>query len=101
MEELEREVSSCGYDGVEAVVGSIGYNLLVQGKEQGITIGRAQGIPIGEARGLAKVLTRRFGKLPSDVEERINAAELAELEQWYDRAIDAPDLNSVFEQIPN
>ena len=49
----------------------------------------------GAARALARLLEKRFGAVPSVVRERIFSADLASLDAWLDRAIDAPDLQSV------
>jgi predicted transposase/invertase (TIGR01784 family) len=63
--------------------------------------GKAEGEAKGEARGEAKVLTRllekRFGVLPDLVRERIFAADTGSIDAWVERALDAPDLQSVFD----
>ncbi len=51
----------------------------------------------GEAKVLARVLERRFGEVPSEVRQRIFAANVTEIEAWVERAFEAPDLQSVFE----
>jgi hypothetical protein len=38
----------------------------------------------------------RFGEVSPSWQERIRGAELVTLELWFERAIDAPDLPSVF-----
>jgi hypothetical protein len=50
----------------------------------------------GKASALARLLERRFGSVPARVQERILSADLVSLEAWFDRAIDAPDLQSIF-----
>ena len=55
----------------------------------------------GFAKGMAKVLTRtlenRFGVMSPLLRERISAANVEQIEDWFDRAFDAPDIDSVFE----
>ena len=80
---------------------TIAETLLEQGKAAGIKEGKAagieEGLAEGEAKSLTRLLERRFGPLPSDVHERIAGAGIDQVEQWFDTAIDAPDLASVFE----
>ena len=89
------------------------HNLVQQGVLQGIRQGVQQGIQQGEYAGILKgkqegqlegqtqlllrFLMRRFGVLPPAVVMQINAAtDLAQIEAWFDAAIDAPHLGSVF-----
>jgi hypothetical protein len=62
--------------------------------------GKAEGIVEGEARGGAKMLRRllerRFGALPQSIQQQIATADVVSIEAWVDRALDAPDLRSVF-----
>jgi predicted transposase YdaD len=64
--------------------------------------GRAEGIAKGVDKGVAHVLvrqlTRRFGAVPDEVRERIDAAPLEQLEAWSDRVLDAKTLDEVFER---
>jgi len=93
---------------MEALVGSIAEGLLEQGKAEGLAMGEARGLAMGEARGLAtgkaetlvRQLERRFGPLDADRRGRVAAAGLAEINAWFDAAIDAPDLASVFGEGP-
>jgi predicted transposase YdaD len=72
-----------------------------EGFEKGIEKGRLEGIERGMAvqarKQLRRLLTRRFGPLPEWVEERLDAAEIAQLEEWADRILDAETLKGVFE----
>ena len=45
---------------------------------------------------LLRLLGRRFGAVPAQIAARVEAAELAELEGWFDRAIVAASLDDVF-----
>jgi len=57
----------------------------------------AKGEVAGEAKALMRLLERRFGSVPPHFRERISNATAASLEQWFDRAIDASDMPSVFQ----
>lgn len=69
--------------------------------EKGLAEGEARGEAKGEAKGMGKVLTRflenRFGVMSPLLRERISAANVEQIEDWFDRAFDAPDIDSVFE----
>ena len=77
-----------------------------KGKAEGLAEGEARGQATGEARGtvrgtakaLALVLEKRFGALPEAVQKRLFAADIASIETWLGRVLDAPDLQSVFSQ---
>jgi hypothetical protein len=58
--------------------------------------GKAEGIAAGEAKLLAHLLEKRFGAVPQSVRQRIDTADVASIETWFDRVLDAPDLQSVF-----
>jgi predicted transposase/invertase (TIGR01784 family) len=58
--------------------------------------GVAKGRTEGEANALARLLERRFGSVSNRDRERILSADLTSLQTWFERAIDAPDLTSVF-----
>lgn len=60
--------------------------------ERGIEKGRAQ----GRQAMLLRLLERRFGAVPVQIAARVEAAAPAELERWFDRAIDATALDDVF-----
>ena len=69
---------------------------------------RMEGEVVGEARGeargrlqsrtelITRQLTKRFGVLPTDVLARIASADLAILDLWGDRLLDAGSLAEVF-----
>ncbi len=66
---------------------------LRQGLEQGLEQGSTN-----EARAiLRRQLARRFGGVPSEVNDRLEAASRAELENWIDRLYDAATLDEVFQ----
>ena len=66
-----------------------------RGLEDGRQKGRQEGRQEGEAAALTRLLTHRFGELPSDIHARIECAALTEIIAWFDRAIDAADLDGV------
>jgi predicted transposase YdaD len=51
----------------------------------------------GEAKILTRLLERRFGTLPDPLRQRIFAADAGSIETWVERALDAPDLQSIFD----
>jgi flagellar biosynthesis/type III secretory pathway protein FliH len=68
-----------------------------QGEYAGILKGKQEGQLEGQTQLLLRFLMRRFGVLPPAVVMQINAAtNLAQIEAWFDAAIDAPHLGSVF-----
>jgi hypothetical protein len=68
---------------------------MAQGMAQGLAEGKAQGRAEGEANSLLRLLEKRFGAIPTHTKQRIFAADLASIQEWSDRAIDAPDVDSV------
>lgn len=50
----------------------------------------------GRAAMLLHMLGRRFGRLPTGVEERVRAGTVVELEAWATRLLDAATLDEVF-----
>ena len=55
----------------------------------------------GEALALQKQLTKRFGAIPAEVAAQIGTASFAQIEAWFDLAIDAPTLSAVFGSTPS
>ncbi|NBC32669.1 MAG: transposase [Alphaproteobacteria bacterium] len=73
---------------------------VAEGKAKGVAEGRAEGLSAGEHRAqvrtLLRLLERRFGPVPEDIRERIEAADRETLEVWLDRILDAPSRDAVF-----
>ena len=69
---------------------------LAEGKTEGEAHGEARGEARGKARALLRLIERRFGSSSVEQRERSLGTDLAMLEVWFDRAIDAPSLESVF-----
>jgi hypothetical protein len=85
---------------MEQIMTSFGAGFAQEGFERGRAEGEAVGKAVGKAEGqataLIRVLEKRLGPLPAHLRKRISAADLASIENWLDRAIDALDLQSVF-----
>ena len=45
-----------------------------------------------------RLLVSRFGTVPPSFRKRIRGAKLASIEGWFNRALDAHDLPSVFDR---
>ena len=73
---------------------------LADGLAEGLATGRAKGLVEGRAEGeataLVRILQKRFGALPTAVRQRVSTAGAGAIETWLERAIDSPDLESVF-----
>ena len=69
---------------------------ILEGMQQGVQQGVQIGVQRGESLALQKLLTRRFGAIPSDIAMRIAEASIEEIEAWFDQAIDGDCLDDVF-----
>ena len=58
--------------------------------------GRAEGRSQAKAETLLRQLQKRFGVVPAATRKRILSARTADLDRWFDRAIDAEGLAAVF-----
>lgn len=58
--------------------------------------GVAEGMAKGQASTLLRMLTRRFGPLPPELESRVRTGSTVELDRWTDRVLDAATLPDVF-----
>ena len=101
---------------MEDHVGTIAETLLAKGEARGLVAGEARGLVAGEARGLVageaigmvagkvkgkaetlmRLMERRFGPVPRKHRQRIAAAKIDQIEEWFDAAIDAPDPDAIF-----
>jgi predicted transposase YdaD len=68
---------------------------LREGLQEGRQEGLQQGQRNGEAAALLRVLELRFGVLPDTVKQRIAAADLPLLRQWFPRSLDAASIDDV------
>ena len=65
-------------------------------KAEGKAEGRAEGEAKAKADTLIRQLCRRHNALPPDIESRIRAADIDQLDEWLDRFVDARTLEDVF-----
>ncbi len=87
-------------------MGSIAETLIERGKAEGIAKGiakgraegKAEGRAEGKAEGLFRLLTRRFGPLPHELERQLAGASVTELDVWLDNFLEASSLEAVFGQ---
>lgn len=68
---------------------------VMTGAEQLRQEGRQEGIVQGEAKLLLKQLRRKFGELPTSVEQRLMAASTAEIERCGELVLTAKTLDEV------
>jgi predicted transposase YdaD len=66
-------------------------------KSEGRREGRQEGRREGEAAVLRRLLQRRFGPLPDWVEQRLDAADLPEFDEWSLRLLEARSLADIFD----
>jgi len=71
---------------------------MLAGKMESMQQGKLEGKLEGQAELLRRFLIRRFGILPAGVESQISAANLEQIESWFDHCMDAPSLGAVFTQ---
>lgn len=69
-------------------------DVLAEGRQEGLQEARMEQ---GAVRLLKRLTERRFGPLPPTAEAAIDGADLATLESWPDRIVDAPNLDAVFD----
>ncbi len=72
-----------------------------RGLQMGKLEGKLEGRLEGESLALQRLLVRRFGPIPPDMLEQIAAANLEQIETWFDAAINAPHLAAVFTPTSN
>jgi predicted transposase YdaD len=67
-----------------------------KGLQKGRQEGRQEGRREGEAHLLLHLLASRFGDLPQSVQERVQQADVSQLERWGERLLDARTLEDLF-----
>jgi hypothetical protein len=67
-----------------------------EGRQEGLQKGLQKGLQEGETLVLKKQLHKRFGELPSWVEDKLVKAGVDELESWAEAILDAKTLEEVF-----
>jgi Domain of unknown function (DUF4351) len=87
----------------EDIMLSVADQLIQQGFDKGIEKGREQGLEQGLEQGqralFLRLLDRRFGAVPAHIAARVAAAGPADLERWFDLAIDAGSLDDLFASV--
>ena len=78
-------------------VSSIERVLLARERRAGYQEGQQE---IGTAL-LARLLTRRFGVLPTQWQQHLQGASMAQIEAWFDLAATATTLDEVFQDLPH
>jgi predicted transposase YdaD len=81
----------------EKIMGHFTEEFEAIGEARGRAEGNARGRVEGQARALLRLLEKRFGKVSSRLRERIATADVTSIEAWFERALDAHELNAVFE----
>jgi Domain of unknown function (DUF4351) len=69
---------------------------MAEGKAVGKAEGKAEGVAKGKAYTLHRQLLRRFKTVSPDIEHRVRAADIDQLDEWLDRILDAQTLDDVF-----
>jgi len=70
---------------------------MAEGMAEGMAKGKAEGQRLGMAKTLKNQVQRRFGDLPDWAVDRIDRADVAALERWTYRVLDATSLKNVFQ----
>ena len=70
-------------------------------KAEGKAEGKVEGVQLGEALALQKLLSKRFGAMPSEILTKIASASREQIEVWFDQAIDAKSVIDVFGPTPH
>jgi predicted transposase YdaD len=82
-------------------VSSIERVLLAKARLQGKEEGWQEGWREGHVKFLCRLLNRRFGALPSALLQKIQLASVEQIQAWFDVAIDATDLGTIFQEPPH
>jgi hypothetical protein len=69
---------------------------IAKGMVLGIEKGKLEGKLEEAVNTLNRLLNKRFGSTPPEIIVKIETATLAQVESWFDRAIDARQLEDVF-----
>jgi len=86
-------------------MGTIAEAFIRQGRQEGrqegehleMQKGEALGMQKEKSRALTRLLERRFGALPEAVREQAAAASPAQIDAWFDAAIEAESLDDIFD----
>jgi predicted transposase YdaD len=95
--EVTRQVLAClmREQRVEALMWTEGQRLRAEGRR----VGRAEGLAEGLAKGVLRILTARGVRLDGKIRQRIRrCTDLATLELWFERALNARRLSDVLKE---
>lgn len=92
LDDNERRIYQDRYPQEDQGMTRLTERLLEQGMQQGMHQGRQQ----GELTVLSRQLSRRFGPLSLEVEQRLQQAGTEELERWAENILEARTLEEVF-----
>jgi predicted transposase/invertase (TIGR01784 family) len=67
-----------------------------KGIEKGMQTGMQKGMEKGERVLLHRLITKRFGGIPENLQEKINSATSSQLEEWADKMIRAETIEDIF-----
>ena len=81
---MERLLAAVGEEGKEQIL-SAGEKLIERGRKEGLQKGLQTGRHEERRALLLKLLGTRFGALPAGIVARVEAADLTELERWFER----------------
>ncbi|MEV6278272.1 hypothetical protein [Nocardia sp. NPDC051832] len=70
--------------------------LRAEGKDEGRVEGKAEGKAEGRAEALLELLQQKFGPVPDAVGASVRSADVAQLQRWTSRVLEARDLDGVF-----
>jgi hypothetical protein len=85
LEVIRAALQSVNHSRREAIMGNFSEPFVEKGRQQ------------GRAEGLVRLLEKRFGPIPSSLHDRIFASDVISIDAWFDRAVEARELLSVFE----
>ncbi len=72
-----------------------------EGWRKGWQEGWREGMQEGHVKFLCRLLNRRFGAIPSALLQKIQLASVEQIQAWFDVAIDATDLDTIFQEPPH
>ena len=67
-----------------------------EGRQEGRQEGKQEGKQEGEMLALQRLLSKRFGNIPTEITCLISSAPVEAIERWFDLAIDAQQLSDIF-----
>ena len=97
MMRLPDELTGQLWQEIEAIEEDTKMRYVTSVERLGIEKGIQKGLAEGKADSLLRQLRRRFQTLPSELEERILAADINHLDEWSDRFADGKSLAEIFD----